>query len=450
MYEDFTTFTEVDIAADRIQKTANHIDHRAERDETTYLYKDYGAAHFGDFEHKIKAKMVSGDAGGQSAAWMLANDLGNYKALSDGSKTYIYLRLQHNATDDQVSLIEVNSGTSYKDHNVDGFGLGDWIYAKLVKSGTSLTCYLYSDSGYSTLVDTLSLTLHADHSFRYLYGCNTYNDASNFHIITDVENFDIGETKTKASSIGLSVKESKTKTSSIGLEVVPPLSYEDFTTFTEVDVGADRIQKTKYHIDHLSYRDETTYLYKDYGAACFGDFEHRIKVRVVSTSEAWSGGHTWLLANDVAGAYWMESNNKTYLSIFLISNGSNNPRILLREMYNGTYYDDEYICSLNTWYYVKIIKSGTSINAYVYSDSDYSNLVDTLTLTLHANHTLQYLYGCNSDNDGSGKNGTLDILNFNIGETKTKASSIGLSIKDYGAMGCVMTSIMEILPRMPA
>jgi hypothetical protein len=191
--------------------------------------------------------------------------------------------------------------------------------------------------------------------------------------------------------------------------------YEDFTTFTEVDVASDRIQKTAYHIDHLSYRNETTYLYKDYSAAHFDDFTHKIKVRFVSSSVAWAGGHSWLLANDVAGAAWMENNNKTYLSIFLLSDGSNNPRIWLREMYNGSYYDDTYVCSFNTWYYVKIVKSGTSINAYVYSDSDYSNLLDTLTLTLHANHTLRYLYGCNSDNDGGNKNGVLDIENFDIG-----------------------------------
>ena len=190
-YEDFTTFTEVDVAGDRIQKTANHIDHRAERDETTYLYKDYGAAHFDDFEHKIKVKAVSSDNGGFSFVWMLANDLGNYKALNDASKTAIGLSFYY-TTSLQVKLEETYSSVMYGDPNIAGFDLGDWIYAKLVKSGTSLTCFLYSDSGYSTLVDTLSLSLHADHSFRYLYGCNTYNDSSNYYLNSDIEDFNIG------------------------------------------------------------------------------------------------------------------------------------------------------------------------------------------------------------------------------------------------------------------
>jgi hypothetical protein len=192
-YEDFTTFTEVDVAADRIQKTANHIDHRAERDETTYLYKDYGVAHFDDFEHKIKIKAVSGDDLSFGAVWMLANDLGNIKALTDASKTCIFVDFSYVSGSLKTKLEEKHSGSGYVDSNVGGFSLGDWVYAKIVKSGTSLTAYLYSDSGYSTLVDTLVLTLHADHSFKYLYGCNTYHDSINLYLNNDIENFNIGE-----------------------------------------------------------------------------------------------------------------------------------------------------------------------------------------------------------------------------------------------------------------
>jgi hypothetical protein len=191
-YEDFTTFTEVDVAGDRIQKTANHIDHLAYRNETTYLYKDYGASHFGDFEHRIKVKAATTGTYGLGIVWMLGNDLGNVKALHDANKTFVYLSFYY-LSYLYINLYETNLGTDYYDSNTGGFGLGDWVYAKIVKSGTSLTAYLYSDSSYSTLVDTLVLTLHADHSFRYLYGCDTYNGGSNLYITTDIENFDIGE-----------------------------------------------------------------------------------------------------------------------------------------------------------------------------------------------------------------------------------------------------------------
>jgi hypothetical protein len=192
-YEDFTTYTEVDIAADRIQKTANHVDHYSKRNETTYLYKDYGADHFGDFTHKIKAKAQAADTASLGHAWLLANHLGDRKALEDANRTLVTLYFYKSSTDLGVYLRERYGSTSYHDGNTGGFGLTDWVYAKIVKSGTSLTAYLYSDSSYSTLVDTLVLTLHANHTFKYLYGCDTYNSGSVEGMTVDIENFDIGE-----------------------------------------------------------------------------------------------------------------------------------------------------------------------------------------------------------------------------------------------------------------
>lgn len=192
LYEDFTTFTEVDVAADRIQKTANHVDHVAERDETTYLYKDYGASHFDDFIHKVKVKAASGDTSGFGAVWVLANDLDDLKALETGNKTCISLSFLKSATDLKTRLGKTYGGASTHDENSGGFSFGDWVYAKIVKSGTSLNAYLYSDSDYSVLVDTLTLTLDGDWSFRYLYGCNSYNDSTNVTLVTDIDNFDIG------------------------------------------------------------------------------------------------------------------------------------------------------------------------------------------------------------------------------------------------------------------
>jgi hypothetical protein len=185
-YEDFTAFTEVDVAADRIQKTANHIDHHAYRNETTYLYKDYGAAHFGDFTHKIKVRS-NGGASNNGALWMLANNIGELKTLKDSSNNHIFL-FGFGTT---LYLREVSSGLNYSDST--SFTANTWYYMKIVKLGTSLNAYVYSDDTYTTLLDTLTLTLHTDHTFRYLYGCNTYNSGDAYNAINDIENFDIGE-----------------------------------------------------------------------------------------------------------------------------------------------------------------------------------------------------------------------------------------------------------------
>ena len=185
--EDFTSFTEVDIAADRIQKTAQHIDHYAKDNETTYLYKDYGAAHFDDFTHYIKIKKVSGDYA-SGIVWMLANDLGDVETLRGAAKTFIVLEL---TGANHLYLREIDDYSTYSDDYT--ITQGTWNYVKIVKSGTSLNAYIYSDAGYSTLLDTLTLTLHGDWTFKYLYGCNTQNTGADNYVQTDIENFNLGE-----------------------------------------------------------------------------------------------------------------------------------------------------------------------------------------------------------------------------------------------------------------
>ena len=189
-------------------------------------------------------------------------------------------------------------------------------------------------------------------------------------------------------------------------------AYEDFTTFTEVDIGADRIQKTANHIDHLAYRNEDTYLYKDYGVDHFGNFTHKNKIRIVSAGTNTDGwGIVWGLSDNIDDVQaWTLG---VYLFVRKITGGY---QLYIREKYSGTAYSSGCYINADTWYYVKSVKSGTAFNGYVYSDSDYSVLVDSVSLTLHADHTLRYLYGCNTINIGDYYNAQTDIENFDIGE----------------------------------
>ena len=193
-YEDFTTFTEVDVGADRIQKTANHIDHNAFRNEDTYLYKDYGVAHFGDFTHKIKAKMVAGSAAGSlGVVWALANDLDDIYGLFQGGKTSISGELYHDSGNQYVYMREMYDTHQYTDLSVNLGSVNVWKYIKFVKSGTAFNIYIYSNSDYTGLLDTLTRTLHGNWSFKYLYACNTLNTGDNINVDNDIENFDLGE-----------------------------------------------------------------------------------------------------------------------------------------------------------------------------------------------------------------------------------------------------------------
>jgi hypothetical protein len=224
----------------------------------------------------------------------------------------------------------------------------------------------------------------------------------------------MGEWKTLAQASGTGWKEIYREAGSGWKALEWASAYEDFTTFTEVDVGADRIQKTAYHIDHLAYRNETTYLYKDYGVAHFGNFTHKNKVKAVSPTVGCLAT-VWMLANDLGDAKTLIDNNKTFTEL-IFYRAAASFYMYLREAYNGTlYYSNASGYSYNTWYYPRIVKSGTSVHAYIYTNSDYTGLKNDLSLTLHANHTFCYLYGCNTYNDGSSANTHADIENFDLG-----------------------------------
>ena len=85
-----------------------------------------------------------------------------------------------------ISLQEGWGGATF----TDTYTWGTWdtpYYPIITKNGTDLTCKIYSDSSRLTLLDTLNLTLHADHTFRYNFVANTWNDGTNEHMDVDVD-----------------------------------------------------------------------------------------------------------------------------------------------------------------------------------------------------------------------------------------------------------------------
>lgn len=198
---DFTTFTEFE-EDDRIQKTAYHADFLAYMNEDAYLYKDMGAAHFTDFIHRIDIKRVS-HFGTHCGAflWMLSNDIQDGNALQTASKTFIsiYVQYWYEWAATRIRLFESYGGVGYLDSSVD-ITEGVMYYLKIVKSGTSLVCGIYStaelrDAGDGTDgdIDNLALTLQADHTFRYVWVCNTWDSAETPYSHNDIENLNLGE-----------------------------------------------------------------------------------------------------------------------------------------------------------------------------------------------------------------------------------------------------------------
>lgn len=165
-YEIFTTFTEVDSASD-ITVTASKVSWDTMTcTATSYVYKDYGAAHFGDFEQLLTINCSSADISGWVIFWNMANqaaqtydDMANAGSgftltLHDNDDNGVYhLRIRDGANPDYLTQHTVTIPFTY--------------YVTISRAGTTWTCDVYSDAARTTLAFTLTRT-GATTAFRYL------------------------------------------------------------------------------------------------------------------------------------------------------------------------------------------------------------------------------------------------------------------------------------------
>ena len=169
--EYFTSFTEVDSANDRIQKTFLHVDFRATKNESTYLYRDYGTDYFTDFTHNLEVS-ADNEVGTyiQGVFWEVANVVEDYRASLDDNSHTIYCAFfgGTSRTTKRIDLKEQYNGSEYGSTS-GGYSItyGTTYYLTIEKDGLEVRCKIYSNSSRTDLLSTLSLTLHTNDSFRY-------------------------------------------------------------------------------------------------------------------------------------------------------------------------------------------------------------------------------------------------------------------------------------------
>ena len=188
----------------------------------------------------------------------------------------------------------------------------------------------------------------------------------------------------------------------------------DYLSFVEEDPNT-HLAVASQHLTFEAYLNEDCYLYKDFGVNFFGDFEHKVDIKGTGV-DAYEMGYFYLLANAIDDAKGLNDANETFIAVRLKGALLDVQYIELVEGYSGTVYYDQYSFTEGTDYYCTIVKTGTGLSCKIYSDSDRTNLLHTLQLTLHADHEFRYLYGCNSENSGggSGYHCTLDIYNLTL------------------------------------
>jgi len=188
VYEDFTTFTEVD-PNNRITVQPNLIISQVTRSETAYVYADYGVDYFKNFTHELEVLANDPTTKGVHSEWVLANAVGNLNELRGAGENYITVQMydMEPTGTRYIILREYYEGTVYQQY-VTGLSVNTKYYLRIKKEGTSLTLEVYSDAERTNLLYTLSITLHIDYAFRYLYASSSWNDARTEQVYREVAN----------------------------------------------------------------------------------------------------------------------------------------------------------------------------------------------------------------------------------------------------------------------
>lgn len=421
VYEDFTdNYTEVDpngkltVIAGKI--TAVNID----RDEDGYVYRDKGANHFDsldvDFEVYVDSNSLADGLGGMALSNLVgtindfgATEVGIYTAEVGANALIALYRGKLTATD---SFLTGSLDTPY------------YITVTRLAGGDTVTAAIYSDSSRVTLVDTLSVSGYGATKWRYVYGFINYNNGSAGQ---DWDGYfkDLSYDARIVSASGVTSGEHT-------VQVYTGLSssaVEDFTTYTEVDVPgnltviADTI--TAVNVD----RDESIYVYKDYGHNYFDDLNWEFEIYVNSASLVNSLGATFL-ANSVGS---MDTYGTTEVGLYTTDAGTADlilcrGKLVAGDVFNGV---------LNTPYYVTITRpaGGDVVTAYIYTDAARTALVDTLTVAGFGATKWRYAYGFTSYNiplaaadwDGYVKDMKLEAESLHISVDGVLEDSIALA-----------------------
>lgn len=197
--EDFTTYTEVDTVGNRIAVTSNKVTVTAiPRDETCYVYKDYGAGYFkNSWKHRFILNTTVGEQYGWNNPWLICNSVSNAKAKDDAAENWIALRQgSEDGTSPSIRITDWVAGDGTNTDVTANSTLTDGAtyYITLQLKGGTLTCYICSNSHYDkggTLVDTLTVSSVNSVEYRYIYAACSYNAGTGQAVSGYIQDLDL-------------------------------------------------------------------------------------------------------------------------------------------------------------------------------------------------------------------------------------------------------------------
>jgi hypothetical protein len=207
------------------------------------------------------------------------------------------------------------------------------------------------------------------------------------------------------------------------------MALENFPTYSpgETDPNST-LTITTNKIDIVgATRNVDAYHLDDKGVDHFdGDFEHLLETFTSSVTP--TGGNTihWLLANVINDRSDMLGNGDDFLEL----GRQDKKNMIIVEQDGASTYVDTFVGANDTLYYLAMERDeevGTygTFYSYVYTDSNRTVLVDTLSITLHGSKKdFRYYYALNSVNDGNSSTYTGYTQNHDLQEAVTVVGSL--------------------------
>ena len=195
MAEDLTTYTEVDPGADLTVTSTTVTYTNLPRNLDTFLYDDFGVNFF---DKNIGVK-CSGEMSGSTqiagiiSSPVFANVVDDGLGIRDGGGDALLMRQSRVSSAWSIEAIEFDGGVQHADQHLTSLNFTKWFTITRDDDDGAFGAWdidIFSDSGRTTLVDSLSISLHTSKKdYRYSYAMQSWNSGSAAAATGFMENF---------------------------------------------------------------------------------------------------------------------------------------------------------------------------------------------------------------------------------------------------------------------
>src|SRR3972149_3039112 len=194
VYEDFTTYTELDPESKVVVTADTIFAQNLERDDSdTWVYADKGAAHFADFTHEYDLMVIECEFQGVSVhSWALSNVVDDPTTWSTNENEAVSAYHTYDTTSSYFQTVLRN----YENAQSDVIRLllrDEQYYIRVIRSGMTVTWSIYTNAARTALVDSISIQVAPGRTYQYIFPLNKGTGSGTADTGLIVNNLCLGE-----------------------------------------------------------------------------------------------------------------------------------------------------------------------------------------------------------------------------------------------------------------